>query len=114
MHPKILYWKWNDSIFDAETFSKKLQDIVQRCCFDIIAISPHNIENIDLSITSREFKNCLKTASEFFASHGKKLVLEIDVGQYSEFGRVFAKAPKKHCAQIQGLFFVPMHQMYSE
>ena len=51
MHPKILYWKWDDSILDRQIFTKKLKDIVNRCGFDVIAVSPHDIQNIDLSIT---------------------------------------------------------------
>ena len=63
MHPKILYWKWDDSILDRQIFTKKLKDIVNRCGFDVIAVSPHDIQNIDLSITSPEFKSCDKFAS---------------------------------------------------
>lgn len=102
MHPKILYWKWDDSILDREIFTKKLKDIVNRCGFDVIAVSPHDIQNIDLSITSPEFKTCVKFASDFLAQYGRKLVLEIDVGQYAEFGRVFSKAPDKfmHLARL--------------
>lgn len=102
MHPKILYWKWDDSILDREIFTKKLKDIVNRCNFDVIAVSPHDIQNIDLSITSPEFKSCVKFASDFLARYGRKLVLEIDVGQYAEFGRVFSKAPDKfmHLARL--------------
>ena len=76
MHPKILYWKWDDSILDRQIFTKKLKDIVNRCSFDVIAVSPHDIQNIDLTIIAQQPK-----ISPYIANMKQKLCQKLKISE---------------------------------
>ena len=95
MYPKIIYWKWNEDLLDLEILEKKVKDIVNRSDFDLIAMSPHGMQNHDISLRSPEMKASIKKAVEFFAKHGRKFTIETHVGQYAEFPKIFEKASNK-------------------
>lgn len=95
MYPKIIYWKWNDDLLDHKILEEKVEDIVRRSDFDVIAMSPHGMQNHDISLRSPEMKASIKKAVELFAKHGRKFTAEVNVGQYAEFPKIFAKAPNK-------------------
>ena len=95
MHPKILYWKWNDALLDHDILRSKVNDICDRSNFDLIAMSPHGMKNHDISLRSDEMKASIKKAVELFAERGRKFTIEANVGQYAEFPTIFADAPGK-------------------
>ena len=95
MYPKIIYWKWNDDLLDLKILEEKVEDIVRRSDFDVIAMSPHGMNNHDISLRSPEMQASIKKAVELFAKHGRKFTIETNVGQYAEFPKIFEKAPNK-------------------
>ena len=95
MYPKILYWKWNDALLDHKILEEKVEDIVKRSDFDVIAMSPHGMENHDVGLRHPLMSASIKKAAELFAKHGRKFTVEANVGQYAEFPKIFEKAPDK-------------------
>ena len=76
MYPKIIYWKWNDDLLDLKILEEKVEDIVRRSDFDVIAMSPHGMNNHDISLRSPEMQASIKKAVELFAKHGRKFTIE--------------------------------------
>jgi hypothetical protein len=95
MYPKILYWKWNDDLLDKKILKEKIDDIVKRSIFDVVAMSPHGMQNHDVSLRSPEMKSAIKEAVRLLGEHGRKFTVETNVGQYAEFPKILKKAPGK-------------------
>ena len=95
MYPKIIYWKWNDDLLDPKILEEKIEDIVKRSDFDVIAMSPHGMQNHDIGLRSPEMKASIEKAAELLAKHGRRFTVETNVGQYAEFPKIFAKASEK-------------------
>lgn len=95
MYPKILYWKWNEELLNNEVLERKVDDIVKRSSFDLIAMSTHGMKDHTISLKDPRVKASIKRATELFAEHGRKFTVDVDAGRPAEFNGSFSKAPNK-------------------
>lgn len=75
-YPSILYWKWDDQHLHTKSYLDKIDDIVNRSCFDHICITTHWCEN---GIAHGGMHEHIRLACERIHQHNRKIIFEIDV-----------------------------------
>ena len=72
--PKILYWKWDEGIFNKLDFG--LNECVTRFDFDYLYVSFHHLA---LPFVGKEIQGLIRKAEKILTAHGKQLLLDIDL-----------------------------------
>lgn len=74
--PQILYWKWDDAIFQESVLERKIDDMCQRAGFDLHYVSFHWMNR---SFFDPELLEAIGRASERYREHGRGFMLDIDL-----------------------------------
>lgn len=101
MHPQILYWKWNDSLFDERVLEEKAMDIIKRSSFRDIAIAPHSMTKPEGSFLDPVMQRLVRRVNDIFTSHGRRVIMDVDMRHPLEYGAFFKKAPDKYTYQAR-------------
>ncbi|GHV03379.1 hypothetical protein FACS1894211_16060 [Clostridia bacterium] len=88
-HKSILYWKWDESIFEDGKLERGLDDIVRRSAFNLVYVSFHHLgrpyDDPELYAKIKVFADGLRAA-------GRGLMADIDVrGELKSFLRAYPK-----------------------
>lgn len=76
MEQSILYWKWDDTIFENGRMEFAVKNIVERSTFDLIYVSFHHL---GLPYTDARLYAKIEAFCAELARHGRKVLLDIDV-----------------------------------
>lgn len=79
MNPHILYWKWNEDIFEEGVLERKTQDIIDRSMFNYIYISFHFTSDEHKILVSNELIQKIETVSNMLEENGRHLILDLDI-----------------------------------
>ena len=101
MHPQILYWKWNDGLFDEQVLEEKALDIIKRSTFRDIAIAPHSMTKPEGSYLNPVLQGLVRKVNDIFKAHGRHVIMDVDMRHPLEYGAFFKKAPDKFTYQAR-------------
>lgn len=74
--PRILYWKWDEGIFEENVLENKISDILKRSNFDLVYVSFHWIK---VPFVDERITHCIRKCCDILHSAGKLFMLDIDV-----------------------------------
>lgn len=75
-HPRILYWKWDDTHLETGKYRDQIADIVRRSCFSHVYITTHWCRR---GLSDPATRGHLRRAGEALHKAGRRMVLEIDL-----------------------------------
>ncbi|MCE5198331.1 MAG: hypothetical protein ABFD54_13480 [Armatimonadota bacterium] len=73
---QILYWKWDDSDFDNETYISKIDDIASRSAFDTLLVS---FTWCNPKLNEKAGHDAIVAVADRLHSHDMKFLFDIDV-----------------------------------
>ena len=101
MYPQILYWKWNDELFDEKVLIKKANDIIKRSSFRDIAIAPHSMTKPEASFLHPKMKSLVRLANDIFTANGRRVIFDVDMRHPAEHESFFRKTPDNFAYQAR-------------
>lgn len=86
-NPRLIYWKWADTILEPGVLAERVGDLLSRSSFDVICVAAHWVK---LPVTDSELVAKVSEACELLHKAGRKLVLELDVrNEYEGFNELY-------------------------
>lgn len=76
MNRTILYWKWDESILEADV-KAEVQDLIDRCTLDTIYLKYDSMKP-PISYKDKKLKSLLRVTAEMLQASGKSLWLDVD------------------------------------
>ena len=82
-NPSIIYWKWDDSIFEPGVMESKVEDLLSRSDFEMIFIGTHWLS---CSVMDPQLVEKIDDCCSLLHSRGRQLMLEMEArNEYAKF-----------------------------
>ena len=83
MNQSILYWKWDEKVFEGNTLAVLLDDMLKRSSFKMLYVSFHHISR---PYDDKELYEAIEYTVGRLAEDGRKLLLDVDArNEYAAF-----------------------------
>lgn len=77
--PHILYWKWNEDVFEEGVLEKKTYDIINRSMFDYLYVSFHFTSKEHKILVSDELIRKIEICAGILEENNRHLLLDLDI-----------------------------------
>ena len=85
MRPHILYWKWNEDVFEEGVLERKLYDIIQRSMFNYIYVSFHFIKKEHKLLVCDKLIKKIEKAAQILEENGRHLIVDLDIRHEKQY-----------------------------
>lgn len=86
-NPSIVYWKWDEGVFESGVLQDKLEDLLARSDFDLIFVGLHWLK---LALDDPQLVAKVAQCSRLVQSRGRKMMLELDArNEYCQFRQAY-------------------------
>ena len=87
MNQSILYWKWDEKVFEGNTLAVLLDDMLKRSSFKMLYVSFHHISR---PYDDKELYEAIEYTVGRLAEDGRKLLLDVDArNEYAAFHKEY-------------------------
>lgn len=79
---KLIYWKWDEKVFEEGELERQLDEFLSRCDFDTVYLK-YNV--IEISYKDERLNNLLTMTANRLKGKGIELILDVDLRDEQEF-----------------------------